>query len=412
MPAARELTFQLERFEWIASDRLELAGRWNGLRGRRIAPPVLAFEAEGRRHRLRAMPGGQLDERWRATFAWDGPAIEIESAELEVGRSLVVDLPRPRRRSSADRPSEPLEERLAAAETEAEAAREELAQLREDLSTAAEETEQALTAAREAEAALREEAEGLKTELERAQGVLEQRESQLGATRAGLERERTELRELRARLDETAGELERERERLATATEELEREREETRRLRERVSEPATEALTAEESSGEEWPLEPAPLRPATAAADRPAPDPAPPAADAPIERSQPVTNGDTPSIEVWASRVSGSREAEKKGGDSPRTLELPGLEAVKEKGAKALSSLLGNDGDEPDPVPARPRATAASRAGTRVRAPQGTRSRTVRQHSAPAIWAMRIAAVAVLLILVVVLAVVLNVLS
>jgi hypothetical protein len=46
------------------------------------------------------------------------------------------------------------------------------------------------------------------------------------------------------------------------------------------------------------------------------------------------------------------------------------------------------------------------------VRAPQGTRSRTVRQHSTPAIWAMRIAAVAVLLILVVVLAVVLNVLS
>jgi hypothetical protein len=411
MPAARELTFQLERFEWIASDRLELAGRWNGLRGRRIAPPVLAFEAEGRRHRLRAMPGGQLDERWRATFAWDGPAIDIESAELEVGRSLVVDLPRPRRRSSADRPSEPLEERLAIAEAEAEAAREELSQLREDLSTAAEETEQALTAAREAEAALREEAEGLRTELERAQGVLEQRESQLGATRAGLERERTELRELRARLDETAGELE--------------REREETRRLRERVSEPATEALAAEEASGEEWPLEPAPLPPATAAAADHAASPkedreeeAPPAPlgpraeDAAVERSQPVTNGDTPSIEVWASRVSGSREEEKKGGDSPRTLELPGLEAVKEKGAKALSSLLGNDGDEPDPVPARPRATAASRAGTRVRAPQGTRSRTVRQHSTPAIWAMRIAAVAVLLILVVVLAVVLNVVS
>jgi hypothetical protein len=440
MPAARELTFQLERFEWIASDRLELAGRWNGLRGRRIAPPVLAFEADGRRHRLRAMPGGQLDERWRATFAWDGPAIDIERAELEVGRSLVVDLPRPRRRSSADRPAEPLEERLAAAEAEADAAREELARLREDLSTAAEETEQALTAAREAEAALREEAAGLKTELERTQGLLEQRESQLGATRAGLERERSDLRELRDRLDEAESELARERERLTDAGEELEREREESRRLRERVAEPATEAHVVDE----EWPLEPAPLPPATAAATgRPTPDRATPPdatpdhstpdgatpagdhADAPEgeptvpldrrdERSQPVTNGDAPSIEVWASRVSSAREEdqEKKGGDAPRTLELPGLEAVKEKGAKALSSLLGNDGDEPDPVPARPRATAASRAGTRVRAPQGTRSRTVRQHSTPAIWAMRIAAVAVLLILVVVLAVVLNVLS
>jgi hypothetical protein len=475
MAAARELTFQLERFEWIASDRLELAGRWNGLRGRRIAPPVLAFEAAGRRHRLRAMPGGQLDERWRATFAWDGPAIDIERAELEVGRTLVVDLPAPRRRSSADRPAEPLEERLAAAEAEAEAAREELARLREDLNTAAEETEQALTAAREVEASLREEAAGLKTELERAQGLLEQRDSQLGATRAGLERERNDLRELRDRLEEADAELarerdrlaeateelERERDRLAEATEELERERDESGRLRQRVAEPATEAHAVDE----EWPLEPAPLPPATAAAERPAPEPAPadaaPAAraaadPAPVdattpdaatpneatsdgaasdrdqaaaaatdeappvplglrseeprdERSQPVTNGDAPSIEVWAARVSGAKE-EEGASESPRTLELPGLEAVKEKGAKALSSLLGHDGEEPEPVLARPRATAASRAGTRARAPRGARSRTVRQHSAGAIWAMRIAAVTVLLILVVVLAVVLNV--
>jgi hypothetical protein len=121
------------------------------------------------------------------------------------------------------------------------------------------------------------------------------------------------------------------------------------------------------------------------------------------------VTNGDAPSIEVWAARVSSAKEQEG-GSESPRTLELPGLEAVKEKGAKALSSLLGHDEPDPEPVLARPRATAASRAGTRVRAPQGARSRTVRQHSATAIWVMRIAAVTVLLFLVVVLAVVLNV--
>src|SRR4051812_26867728 len=102
MPAARELTFQLERFEWIASDRLEPGGRWKGLCGGVIAPPVVAFGADGRRQRLRAMPGAQLDERWRAMFAWDGPAVDIERAELEVGRTLVVELPAPRRRSSAD----------------------------------------------------------------------------------------------------------------------------------------------------------------------------------------------------------------------------------------------------------------------------------------------------------------------
>src|SRR3954469_2953491 len=395
MPAARELTFRLELFEWIASDRLELAGRWHGLRGRRIAPPVLAFEADGRRHRLRAMPGGQLDERWRATFAWDGPPVEVEGAELEVGRTLVVDLPAPRRRSSADRPAEPLEERLAAAEAEADAAREELAQLREDLNTAAEETEQALAVAGEEAAALRDEAAGLRSELERTKGLLEQRDSQLGATRAGLERERDELRQLRGRLDAVGGELERERERLAGATEDLEREREETMRLRERAATPATGAHTIEPEGGEQRPLEPGPL-----------PEPA---AGPGHDEAPPASNGEAPSVEVWAARVSG---AEEEGGrEAPRTLELPGLEAVKEKGANALSSLLGRGGDEAEePVAPRPRAVAASRAGTRVRPRPGARSRTVRQHSAQAIWAMRIAAVAVLLVFLVLLAVTLNV--
>jgi hypothetical protein len=423
MPAVRELTFQLERFEWVASDRLELAGRWDGLRGRRIAPPVLAFEADGRRHRLRAMPGGQLDERWRATFAWDGRPVEIDRAELEVGRTVVVDLPAPRRRKSADRPAEPLEERLAAAEAEAEAARDELALLRADLSTAADETEQALSAEREVEDALRQELEAARAELtaareelERTKGLLEHRDAQLGATRAGLDREREELRGLRERLAGVTEELERQREetmrlreRDAEVTDELEREREEAMRLRERAAEPATEAIDEE---SDEWPLEPAPM---ASHDEAPADDPAtvPFAADEepPAEPDTNGVGGEAPSVQVWASRVSEARQ--ESGGERPRTLELPGLDAVKEKGAKALSSLLGRDGDgEPEAVPARPRAIAASRAGTRVRPPRGAHTRTVRQHSTHAIWAMRIAAVAVLLVLVVLLAVVLNVLS
>jgi hypothetical protein len=417
MPAVRELTFQLERFEWIASDRLELAGRWDGLRGRRVAPPVLAFEADGRRNRLRAMPGGQLDERWRATFAWDGPPVDIERAELEVGRALVVDLPAPRRRKSADRPAEPLEERLATAEAEADAARAELALLRADLNTAAEETEQALSAEREVEEGLRQELEAARAEmaaareeLERTKGQLEHRDAQLGATRAGLEREREELRGLRERLAEVSEELEREREeamrlreRDAEVSEELEREREEATRLRERAAEPATEAHTLDEETADEWPLEPAPL----ASHEEEPPSEGDPA----TVPSEPVNNGDggePPSVQVWASRVS-EAEQEEGGPEGPRTLEVPGLEAVKEKGAKALSSLLGRDGDEPE-VPARPRAIAASRAGTRVRPPRGAHTRTVRQHSTQAIWAMRIAAVAMLLVFLVLLAVVLNV--
>ena len=53
--------------------------------------------------RLTALPGGQLtasgaDAPWRASFAWDGDPAAVESAELELGRRLVVELPRPRRR--------------------------------------------------------------------------------------------------------------------------------------------------------------------------------------------------------------------------------------------------------------------------------------------------------------------------
>ena len=103
MAGTRELSFELERFEWVGDDRLEVSGRWQGLTGRRLARPVLTVEADGRRRRLTALPGGQMpakgsDEPWRATFAWSHGVTDIESAELEVGRNVIVELPAPRRR--------------------------------------------------------------------------------------------------------------------------------------------------------------------------------------------------------------------------------------------------------------------------------------------------------------------------
>src|SRR5687767_10809742 len=106
MPAAREVAFELERFEW-AEGRLEVAGRWRGLAGRRTGRPVLTLTAGLRRHRLAAVddrrrPG---EEGWEAAFAWSGDPGAITAAELEVGRNIVVMLPlpdaRPRRRPSA-----------------------------------------------------------------------------------------------------------------------------------------------------------------------------------------------------------------------------------------------------------------------------------------------------------------------
>ncbi|MGI8778633.1 MAG: hypothetical protein ACR2L8_00425, partial [Solirubrobacteraceae bacterium] len=100
MAPVKEVAFELECFEW-AEERLEVAGRWKGLVGRRLVRPVLTLQTEsGRRKRLLALPGGHMGaaESWRATFAWPNDPAEITEAALEVGGNLVVDLPLPDRR--------------------------------------------------------------------------------------------------------------------------------------------------------------------------------------------------------------------------------------------------------------------------------------------------------------------------
>jgi chromosome segregation ATPase len=94
MPAVGEVSFELERFEWTADDRLEVVGRWNGVRGRRISRPALTVDAGGRRQRLSGSQ--ESEEPWTASFPWSGD--DIAGAELEIGRTLVVELPPPRRR--------------------------------------------------------------------------------------------------------------------------------------------------------------------------------------------------------------------------------------------------------------------------------------------------------------------------
>jgi chromosome segregation ATPase len=91
--------FELERFGWAGESRLEVIGRWTGLRGRRAGAAVLSVEVDGRRHRLPALSAGALtDDLWEATFEWDGDPRDVTGAELEVARTLVVALPAPRRR--------------------------------------------------------------------------------------------------------------------------------------------------------------------------------------------------------------------------------------------------------------------------------------------------------------------------
>ena len=109
-PTASGLVFEVDRFEWVAQ-RLELAGRWYGLRGHRFVRPVLIIDAdEGPRRMLAVLdhkPWAAEDgELWFAAFPWEGEPIESSGAELAVAPSVEVQLPppavpgKPRRRAS------------------------------------------------------------------------------------------------------------------------------------------------------------------------------------------------------------------------------------------------------------------------------------------------------------------------
>ena len=43
-PPASDVAFDVERFEWTAVDRLEVRGRWTGVRGRRFMRPSLNID--------------------------------------------------------------------------------------------------------------------------------------------------------------------------------------------------------------------------------------------------------------------------------------------------------------------------------------------------------------------------------
>jgi hypothetical protein len=96
------VTFEVERFEWVDGDRLEVTGRWYGLRGHRFVRPVLVVRAaEDEQRRLLAVldhkPWAAEDgDEWIAAFPWEGEPLELTSAELAVAPSLAVDLPMPR----------------------------------------------------------------------------------------------------------------------------------------------------------------------------------------------------------------------------------------------------------------------------------------------------------------------------
>ena len=71
------VAFEVERFEWTSAERLELVGRWSGLRGHRFLRPTLDVEVGGERRRMLAdlehKPWAPEDGHdWIAAFTWRG----------------------------------------------------------------------------------------------------------------------------------------------------------------------------------------------------------------------------------------------------------------------------------------------------------------------------------------------------
>ena len=69
------VAFDVERFEWTQEDRLEVTGRWYGLRGHRFVRPVLMVQAGDEQRRMLAVldhkPWAADDgEEWIAAFPW------------------------------------------------------------------------------------------------------------------------------------------------------------------------------------------------------------------------------------------------------------------------------------------------------------------------------------------------------
>jgi hypothetical protein len=207
--------FVVERFDWGAPDRLELAGTFTGVAAESVAEPVLAVHGGDGIHRLPAV--GQdgndgapdAEGRWAAAFAWLEPPVAFHTAELELAGGLTVVLPEPG--ATVDGAAIPV--RPAGAVNGAAATSDDVEQALHRLSQDAQQLERALAAAageraRNAEraeaeaAALRERV----AELEQAAGDLAEARAERDEARRGLEEARREIEALqRALADARSG---------------------------------------------------------------------------------------------------------------------------------------------------------------------------------------------------------------
>lgn len=106
-----DLRLEVDRFEWAAEDRLEVAGRWHGIRGRVFLRPSLDVRSEDGPRRLLALlehkPWSALEgEEWIVAFPWSGPQ-GLAGADLAAGSDVIVSLPAPGHTGTARPPVAP-----------------------------------------------------------------------------------------------------------------------------------------------------------------------------------------------------------------------------------------------------------------------------------------------------------------
>jgi hypothetical protein len=133
------VSFEVDRFAWT-DGRLEVSGRWYGIRGRRFLRPTLDVEVDGSPRRMLAVlehkPWAADDgEEWMAAFDWSGDPVALAVAELAVAPELAVVLPPPSGGPAKKaRSVKAAGERLEAAPPRAQALEAELTEARAEIS--------------------------------------------------------------------------------------------------------------------------------------------------------------------------------------------------------------------------------------------------------------------------------------